>query len=571
MRFGGRVDRPAVEARIGRLQDVEGRNPLAVGIGGEEGVVRGAEEPPVVGIGQRPDRREGLPFVASRGLARHAHVDAVDQRALGIARAHPALGEFGDVVGHQREAGAGAGREVRWAAVALGAGDAFEPAEEIAQEVGGLLQALLAELEAGMHVEPKRRLRPAQRAGLVVLNRLVGRLQHPGRGDPEALVQRILERLHALVEDFHFHVDARHLRAEADLAADPDRDRREVRRALGHRIGHQAPEADVIAADRHQHDVNRPLAQLRRAPGLGHALRRDRGAAGREQRQRVARLLGAGAGAAAADEVGQLVELWAYFAAACLAEALARVHFEEEAIGHFGARAGEAREGDRAVAVLERKLDADAEWIAILRAVAVAAQPLRPGLVEGGLEGGRGEPVVALGKLVFHEPPRQDLRIVLIVPGGKAEGRHGGLGRRFLRWPERGDLVAQEFRVIDHLAGGAELHRAVGIAFARRKGIAERHDEKVLDYDLVVGEFAPIRQLDGDRHARIGAVERIGHARDGQRLVAGLLARLRLSAGLARMPIPAAIAGDAIELLGRNADHDRVGVGQDVILLRRPP
>jgi hypothetical protein len=47
--------------------------------------------------------------------------------ALGIACAQAAPGEFGDMVGHQREAGAGAGREIGGTARAVLAGNAFEP------------------------------------------------------------------------------------------------------------------------------------------------------------------------------------------------------------------------------------------------------------------------------------------------------------------------------------------------------------------------------------------------------------------------------------------------------------
>src|SRR5215470_8557644 len=88
----------------------------------------------------------------------------------------------------------------------------------------------------------------------------------------------------------------------------------------------------------------------------------------------------------AADEIGQLVELRPDLAPRNLARALARIHVEEQARADLGSRAGEARERHRAMAVLERQLDRHAERIAVLRAMAIATQPARPGLVEGGTE-----------------------------------------------------------------------------------------------------------------------------------------------------------------------------------------
>ena len=51
------------------------------------------------------------------------------------------------------EAGAGAGREIGRAVAAPAAGDAFEPAEEVVEEVGGLLQAPAMQL-AGRDARP---------------------------------------------------------------------------------------------------------------------------------------------------------------------------------------------------------------------------------------------------------------------------------------------------------------------------------------------------------------------------------------------------------------------------------
>src|SRR5262245_31303751 len=56
------------------------------------------------------------------------------------SRAQAALAEFRDMVGHQREAGAGPGREIARATRAvLAAGDAFEPREKITQEIRRLV------------------------------------------------------------------------------------------------------------------------------------------------------------------------------------------------------------------------------------------------------------------------------------------------------------------------------------------------------------------------------------------------------------------------------------------------
>src|SRR5262249_60411724 len=98
------------------------------------------------------------------------------------------------------------------------------------------------------------------------------------------------------------------------------------------------------------------------------------------------RLLGARAGAAAADQVSELVELRPHLGTGRIAVAFARVEFEEQAVRDLGARAAEACKRDRPVSVLERELDADAERGAVLRAVASAGEPLRGGLLEGRLE-----------------------------------------------------------------------------------------------------------------------------------------------------------------------------------------
>jgi hypothetical protein len=127
-----------------------------------------------VGIGQRRRRRIRLERITVRRLARHAHRNAVGERALGIACAQATPGKFGDMVGHQRKAGAGAGREIGGTARPVLAGNAFEPPQQVSHEIRGLLQALAADPQAGMHVHAQGRLPAAQRAGLVEVNRLVG-------------------------------------------------------------------------------------------------------------------------------------------------------------------------------------------------------------------------------------------------------------------------------------------------------------------------------------------------------------------------------------------------------------
>src|SRR5712671_4174359 len=98
------------------------------------------------------------------------------------------------------------------------------------------------------------------------------------------------------------------------------------------------------------------------APGFGDALRRDLRAAMRIDGQRVRRALRADA---AAEELAELIELRANLAAGDLACALARVHVEKQPLGHLRARAGEARQRHRAMAVLERQLDRYPERVAI--------------------------------------------------------------------------------------------------------------------------------------------------------------------------------------------------------------
>src|SRR5262245_6832113 len=106
---------------------------------------------------------------------------------LGSRATQAAFAEFRDVVRHQREAGAGTGREIARATRAVLAADAFEPREKITHEICRFLQALPAVFQAGMHVHAQRRLPAAERTGLVVLNRLIGCLHHARGRDAEAV------------------------------------------------------------------------------------------------------------------------------------------------------------------------------------------------------------------------------------------------------------------------------------------------------------------------------------------------------------------------------------------------
>src|SRR5206468_7277036 len=61
------------------------------------------------------------------------------------------------------------------------------------------------------------------------------------------------------------------------------------------------------------------------------------------------------------------------------------------------------------------------------------------------------------------------------------------------------------------------------------------------------------------------------HARDGELVRAGHALALGFASGLARLPAPSALAVRAAKLLGRDADRDRVRLGQNVIFSRRAP
>src|SRR6267154_1482917 len=167
---------------------------------------------------------------------------------------------------------------------------AFEPLLQFARYVGDFAQARLVDLERWMDVHAERRLRAAIAAGLVVLDRLVGVLQHAAGLDTEALDQRVAHRLDAAIEVAE--IGARYVGSEANLAADQTRDRGQVARAVGRGVERERAEADVIAADRKQHQIDRALAVRRRTPLLGESLGRNAGAAVPVHRHGVARALG---------------------------------------------------------------------------------------------------------------------------------------------------------------------------------------------------------------------------------------------------------------------------------------
>ena len=275
--------------------------------------------------------------------------------------------------------------------------------------------------------------------------------------------------------------------------------------------------------------------------------------------------------AAAAEEVAELVELRRHLGRVGLVELLARVLFQEQALDRLGPRAGEVDEGDGAVAVLQRQLHADAELVAVLGAVAIGAHPLRRAPIECVQELARGRLVDEAALLVLHQPLGQRFRVELLVGRGQVEDL--AFRRRRLHRPHRHFFARVGVdRVVDHLAGGAERHRLVGIAVARRERIAEPDHQQVLDRHVGIFHLAPVRQLHPDGDAGIGADLRIRHARDGELVGAGLGALARLAGCRVRLPAPRALAGAGRGAqLRRQAHMHRVRVGQDVVLLGGAP
>ena len=131
VRFRGRMDGAAVEPGIGRLQDVEQRDAFAMGVGGQERVVRRAEQPPVVRIGQRRGRRIRLELVAPGRRGTRMLMPSASAR-FG-SRAHmPRLVNSGMwSVTSLKPVPAPVARFAGQPARLLPCGDAFEPPEEV--------------------------------------------------------------------------------------------------------------------------------------------------------------------------------------------------------------------------------------------------------------------------------------------------------------------------------------------------------------------------------------------------------------------------------------------------------
>ena len=155
----------------------------------------------------------------------------------------------------------------------------------------------------------------------------------------------------------------------------------------------------------------------------------------------------------------------------------------------------------------------------------------------------------ASGQFVVHQPPRQHLRIGLIVAGGKTIAWRRVFGGR-----SRRQFLAQQGWIVHHLALGAELHRPVRVAFTRGKRIPERHDEEVLDHQLWFAQLSPIGQLDRNGDTGLATIERIRHARygelsvQGERLVSVLPPALRGCQAQMQSPLTLASCPGAIRM-----------------------
>ena len=71
-------------------------------------------------------------------------------------------------------------------------------------------------------------------------------------------MQCLFDRFHTFVE--HLEIGARELRPEAARASGQAGDGRKVGDVLRQRVHRKCAETHVIAADRHQNDIDRPLA-----------------------------------------------------------------------------------------------------------------------------------------------------------------------------------------------------------------------------------------------------------------------------------------------------------------------
>src|SRR6185437_6103893 len=331
--------------------------------------------------------------------------------------------------------------------------DTFEPLLQLADEMRHLLAALPVVAEFRKYIEAERRLRAANVSGLVELYRLVGVLEHPRGLDPKAVVERLFYRLDAAVE--HAQIRFRHRRRVADLVTDQTDDRRDVGRGAGDCIGDERAEADVIAADREQNEINRALAALRRTPALAENLFADGGRTLRIHWQPIARRAAARR-AVTANEFAELLELRRHALFRIRpAHLLARLGGREQALGNIGAGAGQADESDGAMAIFQRHAHADAERVAVLRAVAIGTEPLRAAAIERVAEFARVRLVDQPLFFILHDALRQRLGIELVGRGDFVV-RHLVL----LAGPHGGE-AAQVHRVVEHLPRVAHGDRPV--------------------------------------------------------------------------------------------------------------
>ena len=201
------------------------------------------------------------------------------------------------------------------------------------------------------------------------------------------------------------------------------------------RVDDQRAEADIVAADRHQHEVDRPLARSRRAPVLGEGLRRrsrccraNRPAACRRALLRPAlpRQIRSLSWSNCGAHLAPLGSLNCSRGVALDEQALRR----PRSPSRRGSPASPRDGGSPA------RAGADAERIAVLRAVAVGGTAMRAALVERALE-------LARGRLVDSAlPPRPPCAaaaatsgsILVAAPrrGRSPAARLGGAPRRHL-------------------------------------------------------------------------------------------------------------------------------------------
>src|SRR4029077_6552136 len=113
-----------------------------------------------------------------------------------------------------------------------------------------------------------------------------------------------------------------------------------------------------------------------------------------------------------ADQIAQLIELGHNFRLGVRAgDLLARIALCKQPLDDVGARTGETDKSHGAVAVFQRKSNADAERIAVLRTMTIGAQPLRAAALERLLELARRQTEDGALFLVFHEALRKRLGI----------------------------------------------------------------------------------------------------------------------------------------------------------------